>query len=55
MYLLGQTALGVVILLLLGVLVAVRQAATGSILDRPEGNLLVQAVNVYNLQCTRRR
>ncbi len=49
MYLLGQTALGVVILLLLALLVVVKQIATGSVLERPGGSLLVQLVNVYNL------
>jgi protein-S-isoprenylcysteine O-methyltransferase Ste14 len=30
-------------------LVAVKQAATGSILDKPKGNLIVQLVNIFNL------
>jgi protein-S-isoprenylcysteine O-methyltransferase Ste14 len=42
-------ALGILIFVLLAVLVAVKRVATGSILDRPEGSLLVQAVNVFNL------
>lgn len=37
------------ILLLLGVLVIIKQIATGSILDKPKGNLLVQLVNIFNL------
>jgi protein-S-isoprenylcysteine O-methyltransferase Ste14 len=37
------------ILFLLGILVAVKWFATGSILDRPQGNLLVQLVNIFNL------
>jgi protein-S-isoprenylcysteine O-methyltransferase Ste14 len=41
--------LGILIFVLLAALVAVKWAATGSILDRPEGSLLVQLVNVYNL------
>src|SRR5512146_1429650 len=49
MHLLDQTILGVSILLLLGVLVAVKQLTTGSVLDRPKGNLLVQIVNLFNL------
>ncbi len=49
MHLVDQRALGIVMLLLLGLLVAVKRAATGSILDKPGGRLLVQLVNVYNL------
>ena len=49
MHLLGERTLGVMILVLLGVLVIVKRVATGSTLDRPEGGLLVQAVNVFNL------
>ena len=37
------------ILVLLGVLVAVKKVATGSILDKPHGNFLVQIVNIFNL------
>jgi protein-S-isoprenylcysteine O-methyltransferase Ste14 len=40
---------GILIFVLLAVLVAVKQVATGSILDRPEGSPLVQVVNVFNL------
>ena len=49
MNLLGERLLGVVILVLLGLLVAVKRVATRSVLDRPEGGLLVQSVNVFNL------
>jgi len=49
MHLLGERTLGVVILVLLGMLVATKRIATGSIFDKPEGGLLVQAVNVFNL------
>jgi protein-S-isoprenylcysteine O-methyltransferase Ste14 len=49
MHLLDQRTLGIAILFLLGILVTVKQAATGSILERPKGNLLVQVVNLYNL------
>jgi len=49
MHLLDQKILGVAILLLLGMLVIVKQVATGFILDKPKGNLLVQLVNVFNL------
>ena len=49
MRLFDQRILGVIILFLLGVLVSVKQIATGSILDKPKGNLLIQLVNIFNL------
>lgn len=49
MHLLDQTMLGIVILFLLGLLVTTKQVATGSILDKPRGNTLVQLVNIFNL------
>jgi len=49
MHLFDQRILGIVILFLLGVLVVVKQMATGSVLDRPKGNFLVQLVNSFNL------
>jgi protein-S-isoprenylcysteine O-methyltransferase Ste14 len=49
MHLLGPTLLGVVIVLLLGALVAIKQVATGTVLDKPKGTLLVQVVNIFNL------
>ncbi len=49
MHLLDQQILGIAILVLLGILVTVKRVATGSILDKPEGNLLVQSVNIFNL------
>ncbi|MBE3063599.1 MAG: isoprenylcysteine carboxylmethyltransferase family protein [Spirochaetes bacterium] len=49
MHLVDQQILGIAILCLLGMLVIVKRAATGSVLDRPRGDLLVQAVNVFNL------
>ena len=49
MHLLEQRFLGIVILLLLALLVVVKRVATGSILDAPKGNWLVQTVNVFNL------
>ncbi len=49
MYLLDQRILGIAILLLLGMLVAVKRAATGSILDQPKSEFLVQLVNIFNL------
>ncbi len=49
MYFFDQRTLGIIILLLLGMLVIVKQMATGSILEKPKGNSLVQVVNLYNL------
>ena len=49
MHLLDQRILGILILLLLGILVAVKWIATGSILERPKGNLLLWLVNIFNL------
>jgi len=44
-----QRILGIAILCLLGILVTVKRVSTGSILDKPKGNLLVQLVNIFNL------
>ena len=49
MNLIDQRLLGSAILLLLGMLVIVKQVATGSILDKPKGNLMIQIVNIFNL------
>jgi protein-S-isoprenylcysteine O-methyltransferase Ste14 len=49
MHLLGPTLLGIGIVLMLGALVAVKQMATGSVLDKPRGNFLIQLVNIFNL------
>jgi protein-S-isoprenylcysteine O-methyltransferase Ste14 len=49
MHLIDQRTLGTAILVLLGILVSVKRIATGSILDKPEGNLMVQLVNIFNL------
>lgn len=49
MHLLDQRILGVAILFLLGMLVIVKRVATGSILDKSKGNLMVQLVNIFNL------
>jgi protein-S-isoprenylcysteine O-methyltransferase Ste14 len=48
-HLVDQQVLGILILILLAILVIAKQVSTGSILDKPEGNLLVQAVNIFNL------
>ncbi len=49
MHLFEQRILGSVILALLVMLVVVKRLTTGSILDKPKGNFLVQLVNVFNL------
>jgi protein-S-isoprenylcysteine O-methyltransferase Ste14 len=49
MYTLDQRILGFTILILLGILVMVKRITTGSILDKPQGSILVQLVNIYNL------
>lgn len=49
MHLLDQRLLGITILFLLALLVVFKKRATGSILDRPPGDLLVQLVNLFNL------
>jgi protein-S-isoprenylcysteine O-methyltransferase Ste14 len=49
MHLFDQRILGIGILFLLGMLVTVKLVATGSILDKPKGNLMVQLVNIFNL------
>lgn len=49
MHLFDQRLPGILALLLLAFLVAAKRLATGSVLDKPTGGLLVQLVNVYNL------
>ena len=49
MHLIDQRILGIAMLFLLGMLVTVKRVATGSILDKPQGNLMVQLVNIFNL------
>ncbi len=49
MHLMDQRILGVTILLLLGILVIAKRAASGSVLDKPKGSLLIQLVNIFNL------
>lgn len=49
MYTFNQRILGIAILILLSLLVVVKRIATGTIVDRPKGNLLVQLVNIFNL------
>jgi len=49
MHLFGERILGIAILALLAMLVAVKRVSTGSILDKPKGNVVVQLVNIFNL------
>lgn len=49
MHLLHPITLGIVILLLLAALVSVKQLATSSILEKPTGGPLLQAVNIFNI------
>ena len=49
MHLLDQRILGIAILFLLGMLVIVKRVATGSIFDKPQGNFMMQFVNIFNL------
>jgi protein-S-isoprenylcysteine O-methyltransferase Ste14 len=49
MVLVDQRILGIAMLCLLGMLVTVKQVATGSIFDRPKGNFLMRLINTYNL------
>jgi protein-S-isoprenylcysteine O-methyltransferase Ste14 len=49
MHLLDQRTLGIAILVLLGALVIVKQMATGSILEKPKGDLLAWLTNAFNL------
>jgi len=47
----AEIILGGLIALLLVMLVVVKRAATGSVLDKPTGGPLVQLVNAFNLFC----
>ena len=49
MHLLGETFLGIAIVLLLGALVLVKRVSTGAILDKPQGGFFLQIVNIFNL------
>ena len=49
MHLLDQRTLGIVMLCLLAMLVIVKQIATGSILDKPQGSFLIRLINIFNL------
>lgn len=49
MHLISQRALGILIIILLGILVVIKRIATGSILERPKGSLLLWLVNIFNL------
>jgi protein-S-isoprenylcysteine O-methyltransferase Ste14 len=49
MHLLDQRTLGISMLLLLGLLVIIKQVATGAILEKPKGNFRIWLVNTFNL------
>jgi len=49
MHLINQRALGILILILLGILVVIKRWATGSILEIPKGSILLWLVNIFNL------
>ena len=49
MYLLDQKTVGIVLLVLLGMLVIVKQLATGSIIETPTGSRLLRLTNSFNL------
>jgi protein-S-isoprenylcysteine O-methyltransferase Ste14 len=49
MYLLDQTTVGIVLLVLLGMLVIVKQLATGSMIEMPTGSRLMRLANSFNL------
>lgn len=49
MYLFDQKILGIMMLALLAILVLVKRAATGSVLDVPKGGVLILVANGFNL------
>lgn len=49
MHLVEERLLGIGILSLLGMMVVVKRITTGSILDKPQGGLMVRLVNIFNL------
>ncbi len=49
MHLFDQRLLGLAMILLLTALVAVKRLASGSILEKPQGGLLLRLVNLFNL------
>ncbi len=49
MHLIDQRILGILVVALLGILIAIKRISTGSILERPGGDLLLWFVNVFNL------
>ena len=49
MHLINQRALGILIVILLGLLVVIKRMATGSILEKPKGSFLFWVVNIFNL------
>lgn len=49
MHMMDQRILGALILLLLAALIVVKREATGSVLEKPKGRLLLWLVNIFNL------
>jgi len=49
MHIIDQRILGILIILLLAILVAIKRIATGSILEKPKRDLLLWLVNIFNL------
>jgi protein-S-isoprenylcysteine O-methyltransferase Ste14 len=49
MRLLDQRLVGIVILLVLALLVAIKRRATGSMIDLPSGGVLLNTANIFNL------
>ena len=49
MHLINQRALGILIIVLLGILIVIKRVATGSILEKPKGSFLLWLVNIFNL------
>lgn len=49
MFIIDQRNLGIAILFLLGMTVTIKRITTGSILEKPNGSLLLNIVNIYNL------
>jgi protein-S-isoprenylcysteine O-methyltransferase Ste14 len=49
MHLINQRTLGILIIVLLGILVIIKRVATGSILEKPKGSIILWLVNIFNL------
>ena len=49
MHLINQRALGILIVVLLIALIVIKRVATGSVLEKPKGSVLLWLVNIFNL------